>query len=410
MKDKTNYKHTLAASYLGYITQAAVNNLAPLLFVTFSQEFDITLEKIGLLITVNFCVQILVDILAARFIDNIGYRIPVVAAHLFCAAGFVAMGTLPYLLPSAYAGLLIAVGLTAIGGGLIEVLISPIVESLPGDQKASAMSLLHSFYCWGQVAVVLLSTFFFFTIGIENWEILPILWALLPLFNAVFFSQVPLRHLAEENQVVPLRKLFTVKIFWVFMALMVAAGASELAMSQWSSLFAELGLGVSKTLGDLLGPCAFAVLMGLSRTFYGVKGAKLNLHRTLIFSGAGCLLSYLLAAFGPHPLLSLAGCALCGLFVGIMWPGVFSLAAGHYPQGGTGMFAMLAFAGDIGCGAGPGLVGWISNAIVQGNTGDLPNATASGLKAGLTVSIIFPLLLAAGVLLLRRMTTAEQKV
>ena len=384
---KLTYKHTLYASYLGYITQAIVNNLAPLLFIIFQKEFDISIERIGLLISLNFGIQIITDLIAARYIDKIGYRISAVAAHIFCTIGLIGMGTLPFLFQDGYIGLLIAIIINAIGGGLIEVLISPIVESLPGDEKASAMSLLHSFYCWGHVAVVLCSTLYFLIIGTNNWMYLPMIWAVIPLINTFLFAKVPLRKLVEDHEKIPLRGLLTKRIFWIFFFLMISAGASEQAMSQWASFFAENGLGVSKTMGDLLGPGTFALLMGLSRAFYGVKGSKIDLKKALTISGLLCVTSYIIAVFSPIPLISLIGCGLCGLSVGIMWPGVFSLSSKYLKGGGTSMFALLALAGDIGCSAGPGLVGFASDGV---------------LKRGLLFAIIFPIMMIIGVLILTK--------
>lgn len=376
-----HFKHTRNACYLGYITQAIVNNLAPLLFVTFQTQFSISLEKIGLLISINFAMQMFVDILAAKYVDKIGYRICTVAAHVCCTAGLVGMGIFPFLFSDAYAGLIVAVLINAIGGGLIEVLISPIVESLPGDEKASAMSLLHSFYCWGHVGVVLISTLYFVTVGISKWYLLTVFWAIIPCFNAFFFSKVPLHTVEAETESMPIRKLFSMKIFWMFLILMICSGASEQAMSQWASLFAESGLKVSKTMGDLLGPCAFAVLMGVSRVIYGKFGAKIKLKKFIIASGFLCIISYLLATLSPYPLLSLVGCGLCGLSVGIMWPGTFSLSCQYCPQGGTALFALLALGGDIGCAVGPGLVGVVSN---------LAN---DSLKSGLLFAMVFPIVM-----------------
>lgn len=388
------YRHTKYASYLGYITQAIVNNLAPLLFHTFKDSFDIPLEKIGLLAVINFCVQMAVDIACVKFIDRIGYRVGAVAAHIFATVGLVCLGILPTLMADKYAALLIAVTVYAIGGGLTEVLVSPIIESLPGDEKASAMSLLHSFYCWGHMAVVILSTVYFLTIGDENWRFLPILWALVPLFNAFFFAKVPLRVLVEESERMPLKKLFSSGVFWLFLALMVCAGASEQAMSQWTSLFAQSGLNVIKTTGDLLGPCMFAAMMGLSRLLYGVFGSRLNTRRGIEMSAALCILSYLIAVLSPWALLSLMGCALCGFSVGLMWPGTFSLAARDYAVGGTAMFALLAFAGDVGCAAGPGVVGRVSGWF------EALRGESEALKIGLGAAIAFPILMLAGALLL----------
>lgn len=394
---KLTFRHTLFACYIGYITQAIINNLAPLLFVTFQNEFHLSLTMIGALISVNFVTQIITDLIAVKYVDRIGYRAASVLAHIMATLGLVSMATLPGLLPDPYIGMLIAIILCAIGGGLNEVLISPIVESLPGDQKEQAMSLLHSFYCWGHVAVVLLSTLFFATIGVSSWRTLCMLWAIIPLFNIFLFAKVPMTVPVSEEERTPLRKLFRAPVFWLLMILMIAAGASEQAMSQWSSLFAELGLNVSKSMGDLLGPCAFAFLMGLSRLFYGIKGDRIDLRKFLIGSSALCVVSYLLAVFAPHPLLSLIGCAMTGLAVGIMWPGTFSLAAAAYAQGGTAMFALLAFAGDVGCASGPALV----SAIADMTSAFGPAATA-GLKYGLFAAIIFPIVMALGVGILRR--------
>jgi MFS family permease len=405
---KYTYKHTLYASYVGYITQAIINNLSPLLFVTFQREFNLSLELIGLLISLNFGTQILVDLAAVRFVDKIGYRKSAVIAHSASALGLISLGILPNVLSSPYMGLVIAVLLNSIGGGIIEVIISPIVESLPGDEKAAAMSLLHSFYCWGVVLVVVLSTIYFNIAGMHNWIYLPVLWALVPLLNAFFLTKVPLRTLVESHEQIPLRKLFSARVFLLLFLLMICAGAAEQAMIQWSSLFAELGLGVSKTMGDLLGPCAFSVLMGISRTYFGTRGGRFNLRKALILSGVLCTASYLMVVFSPIPLMSLIGCALVGLSVGIFWPGVFSLSAETYPRGGTAMFAILALAGDVGCSAGPGLVGVVSNQIQNRGTGFLSailkgaDMTQVGLKTGLLAAIIFPLILITGVRVLRK--------
>ena len=380
------YRHTLYASYLGYITQAICNNLPPLLFVTFNERFGVTLGQLGLLVSINFFIQIVVDLLAARYVDRIGHRRAVVLAQVFSTLGLLLLGVLPYLLPNAFVAILIPVAMSAVGGGLLEVLVSPIVESLPGEHKEKAMSLLHSFYCWGHVAVVLLSTAYFALAGVDNWRYLPFLWAVPPLLNAFLYAKVPMQPPLAAHERTPLGALFSRRIFWVFLLMMICAGASEQAMSQWASLFAERGLSVSKTMGDLLGPCAFAVLMGLARLLYGILGDKLNIRRAMALSAALCVGCYLLAANAPHPLLGLLGCAVTGFSVGLMWPGTFSMVARAFPQGGTAMFAMLALAGDVGCSAGPGLVGLVSG--------------GAGLNAGLMVACVFPVLMLASALCL----------
>ncbi len=393
---KLNYRHTKYAAYIGYITQAIINNLPALLFVTFNTDYGVSLEKIGLIVSINFGIQILVDFFAVKYIDRIGYRRGAVAAHVFAVLGLICFSILPEIMGNKYMAILISMSMCAIGGGLTEVLISPIVESLPGDEKASAMSILHSFYCWGHMAVVILSTLFFMFIGLENWRILPVIWAVVPLFNIFFFSKVPLRVLVEEDERVPVIQLFRNKVFWLLMLLMVAAGASEQAMSQWSSLFAEVGLNVSKTMGDLLGPCMFAALMGIARLIYGVIGSKLNIRKALLYTSMLCVVSYLIAVLAPWPILSLIGCGLCGFSVGLMWPGVFSVGSETYPQGGTAMFALLALAGDLGCGGGPGMVGVISGWF-EGSLGVM-----DALKSGLGVAIIFPILMITVLILLKK--------
>lgn len=388
---KNQYNKTVTACFVGYIVQAIVNNFVPLLFLTFQRTYDIPLSQITLLVTFNFGVQLLVDLLAIGFVDKIGYRVSMVIAHILSAAGLLLLTILPELLPSSFAGILIAVMVYAIGGGLLEVLVSPVMEACPSDNKEKAMSMLHSFYCWGHVGVVLLSTLFFRVFGIENWKILAVVWALIPLCNAFVFSKVPIATLMEEGEKgLRIRDLFGLKIFWVLLIMMVCAGASEQAVSQWASTFAEKGLGISKTAGDLAGPMAFAILMGAARAFYGKYGDRIQLDRFMIYSSCLCILSYLGISLLPIPQLSLVACAVCGLSVGIMWPGTFSKAAAALPKGGTAMFALLALGGDLGCSGGPTVVGIVSSAL-----GD-------NLKMGILVSVIFPVLLLAGIIGLRR--------
>jgi len=387
---KSNYVHTLYACYAGYITQAIVVNFAPLLFLTFNTNYRISLDRITLLITVNFLVQLLVDLASAKFAYRIGYRPLAIAAHICAAVGLAGLGILPLLFGDPYAGLLIAVVVYAVGGGLIEVLISPIVEACPTEKKSASMSLLHSFYSWGQVFVILASTLFFVTLGIRRWQILAVLWALIPLLNAFYFFLVPIATLEEQHGSVSIKKLLSMKIFWMFTLLMICSGASEIAMSQWASAFAESGLKVAKTVGDLIGPCLFAAFMGITRTLYAKYSAKIHLRTFMVFSGLMGLVCYLLASLSPYPALALAGCALCGVAVGILWPGTLSLAAANCPAGGAAMFALLALAGDLGCSLGPTVVG-----LVSGSAGE-------NLKSGLLAGVIFPILMIVTLLVYRR--------
>ena len=338
---KLTYKHTLSACFIGYVTQAIVNNFAPLLFLTFQTEFSIGLDKITMLVTINFVTQLIVDMLSAKVVDKIGYKPCIIAAHVFCASGLIGLAVFPGV-GDPYAGLLIAVVLYAIGGGLIEVLVSPIAEACPTTDKTGAMSLLHSFYCWGSAAVILVTTLLLWAIGSEHWRWLAVGWAAVPIFNAIYYGFVPVGKLQEEEGGTRLRTLFSSATFWLFAVMMLCAGASELSMSQWASAFAESGLGISKTMGDLFGPCLFAVLMGVARVLYARFGARLNAPVTVACSCALCVVSYLLAALSPVPALGLVGCALCGLSVGIFWPATFSLAIGRMPKGGTALFAILS--------------------------------------------------------------------
>lgn len=389
MKKLSHYRHTVAACYLGYVTQAIANNLAPLLFVTFMKEFSLTLEKITLITTVNFAVQLLVDLLSTRLVDKIGYRVCTVFAHVCATLGFVSMTVLPNVMEP-MAGLLVSVVLYAIGGGMIEVVISPMVEACPIDGKSAAMSLLHSFYSWGYVALVALSTLFFALVGTQAWRVLTLLWALIPLGNAVYFCFVPIYPIvAEESQRMPMRRMLSSRVFWVLMVMMLCAGASEQAMAQWASTFAEKGLQVSKTMGDLLGPCAFAVLMGTARALYAKFADRLPLRIALMASSVLCILCYLCAALSANPLLALIGCAFCGLSIGLFWPGTYSEAAVALPGGGTAMFALLALAGDLGCSAGPTLVG-VSSGVL------------GGLQMGLLTGALFPLVMLLAAFSLRK--------
>lgn len=390
---RSDPKKTMTACFIGYIVQAVVNNFVPLLFVTFQHSYHLPLSRITALITLNFLIQLLVDLLSAAFVDRIGYRTSIYIAHGCAAAGIILLTILPEVFPDPFFGILTAVFVYAVGGGLLEVLVSPILEACPTDNKEQAMSLLHSFYCWGHMGVVLISTLFFACFGIQNWKILALCWALIPLGNLILFARAPLYSLnAEGEKGLTIKELFRKKTFWLMMLMMLCAGASEQAVSQWASTFAEQGLGVSKTVGDLAGPMAFAAMMGLSRLIYGKYGDRMDLDR---FMGGSCLLciaSYLCISLITNPAAGLVGCAVCGFSVGILWPGTFSKATASIKGGGTAMFALLALAGDLGCSGGPTLAGAVSSTF-QNN-----------LRIGILSAIAFPALLFMGVLLSARNT------
>ncbi len=383
MPETVSYRPTRMACYRGYIVQGVVNNLSPLFFVIFQREFGISYAMISSLILFNFVTQICVDVLCVRFVDRIGYRAATVAAHICCTAGLVMLGVLPRILPAGFAfgGLALATMVTAVGGGIIEVAVSPIIDSLPSEAKDAKMSLLHSFYCWGQVAVVLLTTVAVRLMGQALWWVLPLVWAVLPFYNLFAFARVPLRPTVPPEEKVPLGQLCRSKLFVLSMVLMLCAGAAELAMSQWSSLFAEQALGVEKLWGDLLGPCLFAVFMGIGRIIYGVFGAKMDLYRWLLGTALLCVLCYTGAALLAVPMLSLLCCALCGFSISLMWPGVLSSTAAVYPKGGAAMFGLLAVCGDMGCSAGPALAGMVSE--------------FAGLRAGMLSAAVFPAVMVA---------------
>ena len=382
---KNQYHKTIYACFLGYIVQAIVNNFVPLLFLTFEETYQIPLSRITLLVTINFAVQLLVDLLAIGFVDRIGYRVSILIAHIFSAGGVLLLTVLPDRCSEPFVGLLIAVIIYATGGGLLEVLVSPIIESCPTDNKEAAMSLLHSFYCWGHVGVVFLSTVFFAVFGIDNWKIMAIIWACIPLANTILFAKVPIAPLIGEGEKgLTIKELCSKKLFWLFLLMMICAGASEQAVSQWASTFAEKGLGVSKTIGDLAGPMFFAICMGLSRAYYGKFGEKINLQRFMIGSSMLCVVSYLGIVFFTIPALGLISCGIAGLSVGIMWPGTFSMASASIKRGGTAMFALMALAGDLGCAGGPTVVGMVSGHC------------ADNLQMGTLAAIVFPVILCVG--------------
>ena len=390
MKQK-NYKKTLAACYLGFVTQAITANFTPLLFLTFVNTYGVTFEKIAMIPLVFYLTQLLIDFAATKFADKIGYRTCVVASQVLSAIGLLLMALLPELLSAPFIGILISVVLYAIGSGLIEVLVSPIVEACPFENKDGVMSLLHSFYCWGAMGVVLGSTLFFALFGIEKWKVLVFIWALVPLYNAFNFMNCPIERLVEDGKSMGIRELLKSPIFWLMILLMVCSGASEATMAQWASAFTESAIGVSKTVGDLAGPCLFAMFMGVSRVLYGKFSQKLDLTKVMLACGTMCVGCYLLASLSTLPILGLVGCALCGLGVGVMWPGSISISSQRCPRGGTAMFAFLALAGDLGAMVSPAMVGGLSE-MAGGN-----------LKTGLFVATIFPLILVVGLLILRKL-------
>lgn len=385
-----NYQKTKIACYLGFVTQAIAANFAPLLFLKFNADYDISLGKIALIPTFFFFTQLLVDLFCAKYVDKIGYRVSIVTSEVCSAVGLVGLAFLPELLPNPFVGIIISVVIYAIGSGLIEVLVSPIVEACPFDNKEATMSLLHSFYCWGSVGTILVSTVFFAIFGIDSYKILTVILALVPAINIFNFATCPIEHLVEDGKGLKPRELFKIPMFWIALVLMVCAGASELSMSQWASAYAESALGLTKTIGDLLGPCLFAVSMGICRTIYGKIGEKIDLKKFMVGSGLLCVVCYILASISSNPVIGLIGCIVCGFSVGIMWPGTISISSKAFPTGGTAMFALLAMAGDLGGSIGPAIVGRVA---------EYANGS---IRAGMSLGLIFPVVLVISLFLFKR--------
>jgi MFS family permease len=415
-----NFRSTRRACYCGYVVQAIVNNLAPLFFIIFSENYGISYRGLGSLVMINFAVQLGVDALCIKLVGPIGYRPLLVAAQAFSAAGLVLLGILPLLVKPAYTALVIAVTVYAFGGGLLEVLVSPVVDSIPGEakKKPAAMSLLHSFYCWGQMAVILLTTLLLSIIGLERWYILPLLWALVPLGNMFLFAKVPLVPALPETEAMGLRGLAKSPVFFICLLLMLCAGASEQAVAQWASLFAEKALGVPKVLGDVFGPALFALFMGTGRVVYGIWGARLRVFPSILFCAFLCILCYLGITLVPHPLVQLIACGLTGLSVSVMWPATFSLSSARFPLGGAALFAVLALMGDLGCSLGPWVVGLVTDLARVGGSAGSPGGFFqklngfisrgdSPLQAGLLVCTLFPLVFVLAVLAFKKHAARE---
>lgn len=391
-----NYRKTVIACYLGFVTQAITANFAPLLFLTFHNNYSIPLGKIALISSVFFVTQLIVDVLCAKFADKIGYRRCVVGSQLMSAVGLIGLAFLPELLPDPFTWIIISTVIYAVGSGLTEVLVNPIVEACPFEHKEAAMSLLHSFYCWGSVGVILISTLFFAVFGIENWKWLSCAWALIPFINMFNFSSCPIEHPVEDGEGMGIKGLLKVPLFWLAIVLMICAGASELSMAQWASAFAESALGLSKSVGDIAGPCLFAVTMGISRTIYGKYGNKLDLMKFMIGSGCLCLVCYVTASTASIPMLGLLGCIMCGFSVGIMWPGAISICSAKIPSGGTAMFALLAMAGDMGGALGP----WI--------VGNITQSAGDNMQKGMLAGCVFPIVLTFVLLIMKNSKKSKQ--
>ncbi len=397
MKQRLTYQHTQAACFIGSMIQAVNCCFVPLLFVSFQQEFGLSLEKVTLLITANFLVQLLADALGASLVDRIGHRVCIVAGQLLSALGLASLAIFPYIFPTPLTGLLSSVVLIAISGGITEVLLSPIQEACPTKNKEAAMSLMHSFFCWGSMAVAAISTGLFALLGRENWGWVCGIWAVLPLCNALFFSQVPLGTIVEAGKTMTILQLLKSGTFWLLLVLMMLSGASETVISQWASALAETGLGVSKVVADLAGPCLFALCMGVGRVLHVKLSDKIKIEKYLLVSAVLCIVGYGLVVLPNNAAVNLLGCGICGFAVAVMWPGSLSLAAQRMPLGGTAMFGLLAVGGDIGCTLGPTMTGFLSGQFDD------------NLKVGIAAAAVFPIALVLAVLVLKKIPNQQQK-
>lgn len=373
------YLPTKLAGYVGFIVQAIVNNFLPILFIVFQDVYGLGYEKLGRLIVINFATQMFIDFITPKIIHKLGYRRAAFLCQFTACVGLCLMAVLPRFMSNTYLAIIISIVFYATGSGLMEVILSPMIEMLPTGNKSGNMAVLHSFYCWGQTVVVPLTTLMVFIFGRENWTYIPLVWAVVPFVNMFTFLRVPIVEPDSEEKQSTFLELARTPKFVVYMVMMLCAGASEIAMSQWSSLFVEQALGVSKAIGDIVGPCLFALFMALGRVIYASLSKKVSFTRLLIWLNLLCFICYVMVALCHIAVLSLVFCALCGLSVSISWPGIYSAGARTFKTGGAVMFSAFAMCGDTGCALGPGLVGLV--------------AEYTNLNVGFLVAAVFPLIM-----------------
>ena len=374
----SKYTQTKLASYIGYIVQAIINNFLPILFIAFQDVYALSYEKLARLIVFNFVTQMITDLITPKIVNVIGYKKASVLAHFCASLGLVMLSVLPSLM-SPYLAIIISIIVYAFGSGLIEVIISPIIENLPTDNKKSNMAFLHSFYCWGQAFTIIVTTILIFVFGYRRWNFIPLIWAIVPFLNMFFFMRVPVIEPTSETKKATFSVLFKSSKFRCFMVMMFCAGACEIAMAEWASIFAQQALGISKVIGDLLGPCAFAIFMGLGRIWYAKVAEKVSFRKTLIYMSMACFLCYIVVAFCKIPFVSLMCCALCGFTVSLSWPGLYSAGAKKFPEGASVMYSVFAMCGDTGCCLGPWVLGIVADSL--------------GLNIGFAAASVFPIIM-----------------
>ncbi len=373
------YFPTKLAGYVGFVVQAIVNNFLPILFIVFQNVYNLSYEKLGRLILFNFATQMFIDLITPKIIAKIGYRKAASLSQGAAAAGLILLGTLPSLMNNTYLAIIISIIIYATGSGLMEVILSPMIEMLPTGNKSGNMAVLHSFYCWGQAFTVLVTTGLVFLFGFKQWYFIPAIWAIIPFLNMFSFLRVPIVQPSPDEKMSTFSELVKKPLFLVYMVMMFCAGASEIAMAEWASIFAQNALGVSKAIGDITGPCAFALFMGTGRVVYAKLSKKVSFTKMLVILNIFCFVCYMVVAVCKIPIIALIFCAVCGFTVSISWPGIYSAGARTFTTGGAVMFSVFAMCGDTGCALGPWLIGVLADKF--------------SLNVGFAAASVFPLVM-----------------
>lgn len=360
MGNPEHYRLTTISCFVGIFAQAVIINLAALLFMPLMRLHGLTYVQLGTLVAVNFSVQVGSDLVFSGLIDRIGFRRLVLPACLVGSLGLFLFALAPVLLPGrVFAGLLAATAVYSAAGGLLEVLLSPIVNAIPNEEKGAAMSLLHSFYAWGQMATIILTTLFLFLVGERHWQWMVGFWALLPLANFLLFLKAPFPPSVPEEHRLNMGDLILKPFCLLAFAAIFFGASAEVLMNQWTSAFMERALLLPKLTGDLFGMCGFALMLGLGRAWHGKYGARFDISKALVAMSALAVLCYLVVALAPGSWPGLLACMVCGFATSLLWPGTLIVASERYPLAGAWMFALLAAAGDVGAGLGPWFTGWV---------------------------------------------------
>ncbi|MCI8600772.1 MAG: MFS transporter [Oscillospiraceae bacterium] len=415
MPTTPNYRATVRACYLGNLLQSC-GAIFAILFVPLRTLYGLTYTQYGLLVSVNFIVQVCSDILFSKPVERLGFRPFAVLSPILTSTGLVLFALAPVLFPgNVFFGFCVGMFVFAAAAGLQELLLSPILDGvpMPEEKKKKAMSLLHSFFAWGQIGAVLITTLLVWVLKAEQWQLITVLWALPPLVNVFLFAKAPLDAKVSAGNAMSLKQLFTSKIFLVVLLAIIFGGAAEVTMSQWASAFIEKGLNLPKLLGDMLGVCGFSLMLGLGRTLYGLKGDSISIHKVMIFGSLGAFCLYLLAALSGSPFVGMAACGLTGFCVSMLWPGSIVVASRELPLAGASMFALMSAGGDLGSSAASFLTGQVADRVeAMGLTSFMGSAVTpeqAALRAGLFFAALFPICCFGINILLQWMTEKKQK-